>query len=234
MMIFYYLSRKQPIHTTKWQTCFWKLKLKSNKLVDLRNLYPNMIVFRHELLIFWGWFWKWTWKYRFPKFLTILFFPLTHTVHLLACSIEAARDDYNEISSFLASKSYQNINFDQIKTRDINLMITYLIFYQNCNFLATHEEAISWNDFLLSSVESSRCAGNWQTRFWKLKLKSNNWWIYEIFIWIWSCLHLNCLFFEADSEYELENIDFQNFWKYYFSPLTHTVHLLACGGEAAW
>ena len=35
---------------------------------------------------------------------------------------------------------------------------------------------------------------------------------------IWSCLDLNNLIFEADSEYELENIDFQNFWKFHFSP----------------
>ena len=116
-----------------WQTHFWKLKLKSNKLVDLRNLYLNMIVFRLELLIFWSWFWIWTWKYRFY---------------------------------FLASKSYQNIDLDN---RDINLVIIYLSFYPNFNFL-THVDAISWNgDFSLYSVESSRCAANWQTRFWKLK-----------------------------------------------------------------
>ena len=41
------------------------------------------------------------------------------------------------------------------------------------------------------------------------------------------------LIFEADSEYELENIDFQNFWFFFFFPLTHTVHLLTCGIEAA-
>ena len=46
-------------------------------------------------------------------------------------------------SSFLASKSYQNINFDQIKDRDINLVIIYLIFDQNWNFLATHVDARS-------------------------------------------------------------------------------------------
>ena len=37
-------------------------------------------------------------------------------------------------------------------------MIIYLIFYQNDNFLATHVDARSRNgDFLLSSVDSSRC-----------------------------------------------------------------------------
>ena len=46
-------------------------------------------------------------------------------------------------SSFLASKSYQNINFDQIKDRDINLVIIYLIFDQKWNFLATHVDARS-------------------------------------------------------------------------------------------
>ena len=50
----------------------------------------------------------------------------------------------------------------------------------------------------------------------------------KIFIRIWSCLGLNCLFFEADSEYELENIDFQNFWKFYFFfSLNHPVYLHA-------
>ena len=137
-------------------------------MVNLRNFYPNMVVFGLELLIFWSWFRIWTWKYRFPKFLNILF-SFTHTVHLHACG-----GDDHEISSYLHSKRYQNINLDQIKNRDINMMITYLIFNQNCNFLATHVDARSWNcDFLLSSVDSSRCRAKWQTRFWKLKLKSN-------------------------------------------------------------
>ena len=127
--------------------------------------------------------------------------------------------DDHEISSYLHSKRYQNINLDQIKNRDINMMITYLIFNQNCNFLATHVDARSWNcDFLLSSVDSSRCPAKWQTRFWKLKLKSNKLGIYETFIRILLCLNLNFLSFEADSEYELENIDFQNFW-IFCSPL---------------
>ena len=74
-------------------------------------------------------------------FENFIFFPLTHTVHLHG---EAAlRGDNHEISSFLASKSYQNINFDQIKNRDINLMIIHLIFSQNCNFLATHVDVRS-------------------------------------------------------------------------------------------
>ena len=35
-----------------------------------------------------------------------IFFPLTHTVHLLTCGIEAAGDDdRRKISSFLASKA---------------------------------------------------------------------------------------------------------------------------------
>ena len=65
-------------------------------------------------------------------------------MHLHACCEEAAiRGDDHEISSFLASKSYQNINFDQIKNRDINLVIIYLIFCQNCNFLETHVDVRS-------------------------------------------------------------------------------------------
>ena len=100
-----------------------------------------------------------------------LFFINPHCV--FACMRwRGSRGDDHEILPFLASKSYQNIDFDQIKNRDINLMIIYLIFYQNCNFLATHVDARSWNgDFSLCSVESSRCAANWQTRFSKLKLK---------------------------------------------------------------
>ena len=59
----------------------------------------------------------------------------------------------------------------------------------------------------------------------------------NLYIRIWSCLDLNCLFFEADSEYELENINFQNFWNFYFFPLNHVNphRAFACmrGGEAA-
>ena len=72
-----------------WQTRIWKLKFKSNKLVDLRNLYMNMVVFGLELFNFWSWFRIWTWKHRFPKFLKIfVFLSLTHTVHLHACEME--------------------------------------------------------------------------------------------------------------------------------------------------
>ena len=160
--------------TGNWQTRFLKLKWKSNKLGDLRNFYPNMVVFGLELLIFWSWFRIWTWKYRFPKFVNILFFSLNPHCAYACMRWRGSRGDIHEISSFLHSKSYHNINFDQIKNRDINLMITYLIFNQNSNFLATHVDARSWNgDFFKSSVESCRCAPNWQTRNLKLKWKSN-------------------------------------------------------------
>ena len=44
-------------------------------------------------------------------------FSLPHTAHLHACGGEATEDrDDHEISSFLVSNSYQNMNFDQIKT----------------------------------------------------------------------------------------------------------------------
>ena len=43
-------------------------KVKSNKLVHLRSLYPNMVVFGLELFIFWSWFRHRTYKYRFPKY----------------------------------------------------------------------------------------------------------------------------------------------------------------------
>ena len=102
-------------------------------------------------------------EFRFLKFENI-FYPYTPCI----CMHAVSRGEIHEISSYLHSKSYQNINLDQIKNRDINLMITYLIFNQNCNFLATHVDARSWNcDFLLSSVDSSQCAAKWQTRFWK-------------------------------------------------------------------
>ena len=39
---------------------FWKLKVKSKKLMNLRNIYPNMVVFELESSIFWSWFWIWT------------------------------------------------------------------------------------------------------------------------------------------------------------------------------
>ena len=43
-------------------------------------------------------------------------------------------------------------------------MIINFIFYQNCNFLATHVDARSWNgDFLLSAVESNRYAASLQS-----------------------------------------------------------------------
>ena len=70
------------------------------------------------------------------------FFSLTHTEHLHACGGEEAEETIIK-SSFLASKSYQNINFDQIKNGDINLIFIYLIFYQTCHFLATHVDARS-------------------------------------------------------------------------------------------
>ena len=158
-----------------WQIRVWKLKFKSNKLVDLRNLYPNMVVFGLQLLIFWSWFRIWTWrKYQFQNFLKIWFFFPLNPHRAFACVERQQQRRRSWISPFLASKRYQNINFDQIKSRDINLMIIYLIFYQNCNFLATHVDGRSRNGiFLLSLVESSRCAANWQTRVWKLKFKSN-------------------------------------------------------------
>ena len=47
----------------------------------------------------------------------------------------SSKGDDHKIAPFLASKSYQNINFDQIKNRDINLMIIYLIFYKKKNVI---------------------------------------------------------------------------------------------------
>ena len=137
-------------------------------------------------------------------------------------------------SSFLASKSYQNIKFHQIKDRDINLVIIYLIFYHNWNFLTTHVDARSPKRWFFSFFGSQQpMRRELANSHLKANIKNRtNCWIYEIFIWIWSCLGLNCLIFEADSEYELENIDLKNFWKFYFFlSLTHTVHFHACEME---
>ena len=60
-----------------------------------------------------------------------LFF-LNHTVHCMHAVVEegeAARQNDHEISAVLARKSYLNINFDQIKNMDINLMIINLTFH---------------------------------------------------------------------------------------------------------
>ena len=124
-----------------------------------------------------------------------------------------------EISLFWPQKAIR-ILISIEKKGDIILMIIYLIFYQNCSFLSTHVDTRSRNgDFSLSSVESSRCAANRQTRFWKLKLKSNK------------SLDLRNLYpnmvvfglellilFEANFEYELENINFQNIWFFSLNP----------------
>ena len=76
-------------------------------------------------------------------FENFIFFPPYLTPCICMERQHCQRGEDHEISSFLASKSYQNINFDQIKNRDINLMIIHLIFCQNCNFLATHVDVRS-------------------------------------------------------------------------------------------
>ena len=140
--VIFYSSVESSQCAANWKTRFSKLTLKWNKLVDLRNLYPNMVVFGLELFICWSWFRIWTWKYWFPKFSNIYYFFVNpHRAfepHLHECG-GVATEQTIMISSFLTSKSYQNIDFDQIKNRDINLMIR------------------SWNGdfFLLSSIESS-------------------------------------------------------------------------------
>ena len=104
-----------------WQTRFWKLKLKSNKLVDLRNLYPNMVVFYLNCLFFLSWLRTWTWKYRFPKLMKILLFFVLNPQREFACiQWGGSRGDDYEISAFLASKSYQNITFDKKKKKKKN------------------------------------------------------------------------------------------------------------------
>ena len=97
-----------------------------------------------------------------------------------------------------------------------------------CGEEAAEETIMEFHHFLLSSVESSRCAASWQTRFWKLTLKSNK--LVDL-----QNLYLNMVVFTLELlicwswfRYVLENIDFQNFWKFHIFLLTHTVHLHAC------
>ena len=73
------------------------------------------------------------------KNLNLLF--LNHTVHCMHRGLRTV--EIHQMSLFLASKSYKNMNFDQIKSLDINLMMIDLTFHQNCNFLATHVDAKS-------------------------------------------------------------------------------------------
>ena len=73
MVFFFLLSSVESSRcAANWQTRVWKLKLISNKLVDLRNLYPNMVVFGLELLIFWSWFRIWTY-WLFETLFSILY-----------------------------------------------------------------------------------------------------------------------------------------------------------------
>ena len=134
-----------------------------------------MAVFGLELLIFWSWFRIWTWKYWFPKFLIFFSLGLTHTVHFACMRWRGSKGDDHEISSFWPQNSYQNINLDQIKKKTgtyiwwlfISFFIKIVIFL----WPICRSKKLKW--WLLSSVESSRCSANWQTRFRKLKLKSN-------------------------------------------------------------
>ena len=124
--------RKQPIRRELADPLL-KAKIKIKQIGGFTKSLseiPNMIVFGLELLIFWSWFRIWTWKYRFPKFLTNLFFSLYPYRTFAYMRWRGSRgDDHDEISSLLASKIYQKINFDEIKNRDINLMNIYLIFF---------------------------------------------------------------------------------------------------------
>ena len=93
-----------------------KVKLKSNNLVDLQNLSPNIVVFGLELCIFWSWFRLLTWKCWFPKF------------RIFRGERDRRADDH-EISAFFASNSYENINFNQIKNMDTNLIMLMIILF---------------------------------------------------------------------------------------------------------
>ena len=230
MVIFWLSSVESSRCAANWQTRVWKLKFKMNKLVDLRNLYPNIAVFGLELLVFWNGFRIWTWKYRFSKFLKIWFFPPKPTPCIcMRGEAASSKGDDHEISPFLASKSYQNINFDQIKNRDINLMIIYLIFYQNCNFLAAHVNARSRNgDFvtIFGRKQPMRCElANWSLKA-KIQIEQIGGFTKSLSecgrVWTWITYFLKGIA-NMNLKISISNI-FENL---IFLPLTHTVHLNA-------
>ena len=79
------------------------------------------------------------------------FFPLSTPCICMHCGGEAAGETIMKFHHICTQKGIRILIWmKKIKNIDINLMIIYLIFYQNCNFLATHVDARSWNcDFLL-------------------------------------------------------------------------------------
>ena len=97
-------------------------------------------------------------------------------------------------------------------------MTIYLIFHQHLNFIATHVDARSWNaDFSTIFGRKQPMRGELANSILKAKIEIKQIGGSEIFLWTWSCLGLKCMFLEADSEYELENFNFQNFWFFFFS-----------------
>ena len=142
-----------------------------------------------------------------------------------------SRGGNHKISSFLASKSYQNINFDQITNRHINLMIIYLIFYQNCNFLATHVDARGWNSdfFTIFGRKQPMCRepANSSLKA-KIVIKQIGGFTKSLYKYGHFCTWI-VFFLKLISNMNLKI----SISKILFSPLTHTVHLHACSGETA-
>ena len=142
--------------------------------------------------------------------------------------------DRRFFSSFLASKSYQNIKFDQIKDMDINLVIIYLIFYQNWNFLATHVDARSqkWWFFTFFGRKQPmrRELANSRLKA-KIQIKQIGGFTKSLSeygrVWTWIAYILK-LIPNMNLKISISKI-FENF--IFFFSLFHTVHLHACAVE---
>ena len=146
-----------------------------------------------------------------------------------------SRGDDHEISSYLHSRRYQNINLDQIKNRNINLMIISLIFYQNCNCLATHVDARSWNWWFFAIFGRQQPMRREMTNSLlkgEIKIKEIGGFTKSLSeygcFWTWIVYFLKLI---PNMNLKLSISKFS--WTFYFFSLTHTVHLHACGGEAA-
>ena len=142
-------------------------------------------------------------------------------MHLYAWRGSSKGDD-KEIAPFLASKSYQNINFDQIKNRDINLMIIYLIFYlKKCNFLSTHVDARSRNsDFFTIFGRKQPMRRELANSSLKAKIEIEHIGGFTKSlseygrVWTWIAYFLKLI-----PNTNLKNIDLNFFWKFDFFPI---------------
>ena len=165
----------------------------------------------------------------------IFFLSLTHTVHLHASEMKREQRRRFFIIFGLKKLPEYKIRSNKRQGHKSGDYLSHFLSQLKFSYDPCRRKKSKTVIFFLSSVASSRCAANWQTRIWKLILKIEQIGGFTKSLYEYGrVLGLNCLIFEADSEYELENIDFQNFWKFYFFlSLFHTVHLHACEMERA-